>query len=128
MSISNRDYWVEVRSIAAGIAEEAVEQAKDNDPDLEQDDVKEAAEEIINDTLLHETIDGHEWIIYTAYHLPILQWTDNADYMVDNLGGADDVLKSSGVDGLHQALAFWALYADVQECIDDALDSELGED
>ena len=127
MSISNTDYWVEVRSIAATIAEEAVEQAKDK-PDLEQDELKEAAEDIINDTLLHETIDGHEWIIYTAYHLPILQWTDNADYMVDNLGGADDVLKSSGVDGLHLAMAFWALYADVQDYIDDALDSELYKD
>ena len=128
MSISNRDYWVEVRSIAAGITEEAVEQAKDNDPDLEQDELKEAAQEIINDTLLHETIDGHEWIIYTAYHLAILQHSPNIDYMVDNLGGADDVLKRSGVDGLHLAMAFWALYADVQDYIDDALDSEIDED
>jgi len=31
-------------------------------------------------------------------------------------------LKEKGLSGLHSALAFWALYADVYDAIDNALD------
>lgn len=129
MNITRNEYIEEIEGIAANIACEAVQSVKVDNPDIEQDEIKESAQELINDSLLHETIDGHEWIIYTAYHLPILQYSPNDDYMVENLGGAEEVLKQSGIGGLHQALAFWAMYADVQDELDSALDDEIeGED
>lgn len=113
--ITNAQYWIEVESVAANIACEAMQTAKND---------RDEAEDIINDSLLHETIDGHEWIIYTAYHLPILQISDNTDYYIDNFGSDDAgyVLKNKGLDGLHQTIAFFAFYADVNDKISEALD------
>ena len=52
------------------------------------------------------------------------QQTDNSDHYVDEFGTEDVafVLKESELGGLHQPLDFWALSADVQEMITDALD------
>lgn len=113
--ITSVQYYNEVSSLAYTIAEEAMDQS-DND--------RSAAEDLINDSLLHETIDGHQWIIYYAYNLDVYQHSDNSDYLVDNFGNeeAGYILKEKGMDSLHQALAFWALYADVQEKISNALD------
>jgi hypothetical protein len=113
--ITSVQYWNEVSALAGIIAEEAMQQSDNNRSD---------AEDLINDSLLHETIDGHQWIIYYAYTLDVYQHSDNSDYLVDNLGieYAGIILQEKGLDGLHCALAFWALYADVQEKISDALD------
>ena len=78
------------------------------------DNDRDEAEELINDSLLRETIDGHEWIIYYSYNLDVIQHSDNEDYMIDNFGidEAGFILKDKGLSGLHSAIAFWALYAD----------------
>lgn len=114
-NITRSQYWNEIQSLAVSIAEDAMAQCDNNRDD---------AEELINDSLLHETIDGHQWIIYNSYNLDVYQYSDNSDYYIDNFGGDDAayVLKEKGLDGLHQALAFWSLYADVQNKIGDALD------
>jgi len=112
--MNNTEYWKEVNDTAEYIIDYATASVED-----ETDE--DAVEELINDSLLHETIDGHEWIIYTHNHLPILQYSDNAEYMADNIGGTEEALKQ-GIDNLHQALAFWAFYADVQESISTQLE------
>ena len=114
-NITSSQYWNEIQSLAVSIAEDAMSSCDNN---------RDEAEELINDSLLHETIDGHQWIIYYAYNLDVYQYSDNSDYYIDNFGGDDAayVLKEKGLDGLHQALAFWSLYADVQDKIDEALD------
>ena len=45
--------------------------------------------------------------------------------MIDNLGAdsAAESLKNNGLRGLHTALAYWAMYADVQEQLESAFDS-----
>ena len=111
--MNNTEYWKEINNIAETIAEEAMEQSGNDTTE---------AKEIINDSLLHETIDGHQWVIYYSYNLDVLKHSDNEEYMIDNLGGASEVLDSSGLNGLHSALAYWAMYADVQEIIRDKLD------
>ena len=114
-NITSSQYWNEVQDLAVSIAEDAMSQCDNN---------REEAEELINDSLLHETIDGHNWIIYYAYNLDVYQYSENSDYYIDNFGGDDAsyVLKEKGLDGLHQALAYWSLYADVQDKIGEALD------
>ena len=114
-NITSSQYWNEIQSLAVSIAEDAMVSCDNN---------RDEAEELINDSLLHETIDEHQWIIYYAYNLNVYQHSDNSDYYIDNFGGDDAayVLKEKGLDGLHQALAFWALYADVQDKIGEALD------
>ena len=114
-NITSSQYWNEIQSLAVTIAEEAM---------LHCDNNRDEAEELINDSLLHETIDGHQWIIYYAYNLDVYQYSDNSDYYIENFGSDDaaHVLKENGLNGLHQALAFWSLYADVQDKIGKALD------
>jgi len=106
------EYWTEVSDLAESIASEAMDQA-DNDRD--------DAEEIINDTLLHETIDGHQWVIYYAYNLPVLEYSDNSEYADDNGLIGENPLEN-GLNSFHTMLAFWAMYADVQDKLSDALD------
>ena len=115
-NITSSQYWLEVQSIANSLATEAM-QSCENDRD--------DAEELINDSLLHEAIDQHEWIIYNSYNLDVIQYSDNEDYLVDNFGAEDagETLKNGGLSSLHTAVAFWALYADVQEKISDELDT-----
>ena len=115
-NITSSQYWIEVEALANLIATNAM-QSCDNDRD--------DAEELIIDRLLHETIDGHEWIIYNAYNLDVIQYSDNEDYYIDEFGSesAGDELKSGGLSRLHTAVAFWALYADVQNMISDELDN-----
>ena len=112
---SSSQYWNEIQSLAVIIAADAMSYCDNN---------REEAEELINDSLLFETIGAHQWVIYNAYNLDVLQYSGNSDRYVDEFG-ADDavlVLKERGLGGLHQSLAFWALYADVQEKIEEALD------
>ena len=115
MSISEFEYKKEVTDIALGLV-------LDNKADYES---KEELEEAINDTLLHEAIDGHQWIIYYAYNLDVYNHSGNQDYFGDNFGGDGlvDVIAKGGLSGLHQAVAFWCLYADVQEALHDVLEA-----
>ena len=113
-NITATDYSTEIKATAFNLVEGAI---------LETQTLDEALE-LINDSRLHETLDGHQWVIYNAYNLPVLEHSDNADYMEENLG--DDclleALKAGGIKGLHTALAFWAMYADVQDAIQERFD------
>ena len=112
---SSSQYWKEINDLAVTIAEDAMSQC---------DNSREEAEELINDSLLFETIGANQWIIYNAYHLDVLQYSGNSDRYIDEFGVEDAaiILKERGLDGLHQAFAFWALYTDTQEKIIEALD------
>lgn len=87
------EYREQVNSIAAGLASEAL---ADNEWD------RDAAEEDINDSRLHETIDGHQWVIYTAYNLEVLRHSESEDAYIDNFGAQDvqDILS----DALDEAI------------------------
>jgi hypothetical protein len=114
--MNNSEYNAEIKSIAAELVREAMEQ-KDND--------QEEALELINDTLLHETIDGHQWVIYYSYNLNVIQNTWNGDeytsvYDDESLG---ELVREKGVDSMNTMIAFFAMYADVQSYIDDAFEA-----
>ncbi len=109
------EYWKEVNELADTIACETMQETDNN---------REEAQEIINEYRLLETLDGHQWIIYYGYNLDVIKHSANEDYYSDNFGG--DALASSleegGIDTLHCHIALWAMYADVQDRIQDALD------
>ena len=52
--ITRHEYWTEVASIAKTVTEEA----------------RADADDIID--RLHETIDSHQWVIYTFYNMQVL--------------------------------------------------------
>ena len=102
-------YWKEVWLATKSLAREAMEQT---------DGDREVAEDLINDSMLHEYVDGHQWIIYNGYNLDVIKFSDNADYYVDNFGA--DCAGTNGLSGT--AIAFWCMYADIADRISDALD------
>ena len=106
--ISYREYWDEVRSLAAQCVEEAKEQC---DP-CEDSDIHDR---------VWETCDGHQWVIYTAYNFDVLKHSENDGYSVDSFG-ADSIVEDGNIRWC--ALAFGALYADVMEAIPDDWDEE----
>jgi len=110
-----QEYYSEVNAIAEALVAEAM---------AEHDNDAEQAMEDINDSRLHETVDGHQWIIYYNYNLSIIEHSGNCDYVIDNIGidSAGEALKNGGINGLHQAVAYWALYADVYELLQDKMD------
>ena len=115
----DNEYWTEIKGIAADLVTEAMEQAEND---------KDKAEELINDSLLHETIDGHQWVIYYGYNLDVIKYSDNEDYYNDNFG-ADSLaasLEQGGLDTLHCHIAFWCMYADVQEQLETAFNEFEG--
>ena len=118
--MNSQQYWKEITDIA----EQLVWSSMNEYDDLND---REAAEGVINDHLLHETIDGHQWVIYYSYNLDVIKFSDNADYMMDNLGteSAGQILAEGGIDSLHTAIAFWAMYADVQEKLEEAFDDYI---
>lgn len=104
--ITQAEYWKEVKQLARGVCEDAYDGC---------DTLEDYNEQL--GQMLHETIDGHQWVIYYPYNLPVLELSDNADYMVDNFGdhSVGVEFERGGLSGLHCALAFWALYADVHD-------------
>lgn len=118
--ITRNEYWAEINSIASDMASEALS-ANYGDIDAARDDIW--------DSRLHETIDGHQWVIYYAYHDDVLRHSDNASYYEDNFG-TDDMaatIKERGLDGLKTVMAYFAMYADVGDLIDQALDDAAEE-
>ena len=116
MNITYNEYWTEISELADSMACEAM-QANDNDIDAARDD--------IFDSRLHETVDSHQWIIYYAYSLDVIDHSDNEDYYNDNFGGEALAasLNEGGLNTLHCHIAFWCMYADICDKIDDSLTS-----
>ena len=123
-TISSQDYFIEINELAKSVFEDVMQEH-------EQD--MHSAEDHFYDRL-HETIDGHEWVIYSHYNLQVLQNASNPEAMIDELGAesAGHSLEEGGLSTLHMHLAFWALKEDVnselQELIEGWEPEEQDED
>jgi hypothetical protein len=102
--MTREGYWNEVECLAVGVTCEARERGRD-----------------IGD-VLHETIDGHEWVIYTRRNLEVLRFTRNEDAAWDD-GLVGD--SASFCDTMAIA-AYCAMRADVSE--HEAFDAEDEDD
>ena len=98
--LTRDEYMAGVRELAADLKEEAVADGLDRDEFHDR---------------VWETIDGHEWVIYTVKAKGVVCNSDNEAYSIETFG----------VQGIADAwtfnwsvLAFGALYADVMEALD----------
>lgn len=94
--ISYKEYWREVKSLA--------KQAK-----------KEKRAGYDPTDIVHELVDGHQWIIYTAYNPFVLIHSQNEDALFDSMGSSEFESYSDAM----AKMAYFALEADVM--------NELGE-
>ena len=96
------EYKTEIQDIAHGIIEECLSY-----PDIDLQDY------------IHQTVDGHQWIIYTGYHNEILDNSDNEDSYLDIYSNEDlgEIVAKDGLEAAMQIKAFSAMLQDVQEAI-----------
>jgi len=109
--ITQPEYWNEVSDLAQSILSETVADNPDTEPDAMREQVSER---------LWETIDGHQWIIYTYYAQQVCVISPNDGYSAENFG-PESVVDENGIKW--EAVAFGALYADVCEAIWPLFDS-----
>lgn len=78
---------------------------------------KQRPDEDLSD-IVHELVDGSEWVIYTYRAQHVLIFSDNGNYGIDE--GLVELSPGSvrDVSDLFTQLAFCALLADVQEAAD----------
>ena len=74
------------------------------------------------------TVDGHEWVIYTAYNRAVIEHSANNEaylgvYDDESLGA---LVSEKGVEGLELIIAAYAMEADLNEACEEVLE-ELGE-
>ena len=116
--LTQQEYNTEIKSIAECMVSTAFN---------EYDEVEtiEQAEELINDSLLHETIDGHQWIIYYSYNDDVIRYSDNADAYQDVYSNEDAgaLIAEKGLDDFGTVRAYWAMYTDVQEQLQEVLEA-----
>ena len=116
-NITQQSYNKEIRDLATCLVEEAYR-------DYNDIETREEAEESLNDMLLHEAIDDHQWIIYYYGNDKVLEFTDNYDaykdvYSDEDLGA---LVADKGLEGAKTAIAYFAMYQDVSELLEAALD------
>lgn len=115
--LTQHSYNEEVQALAINLLDETM---SDNNGD------REIAMEKINDSLLHELIDGHEWIIYTYYNSKITEHSSNADAYLDIYGSEDlgKLITEKGLEAVVLARAFYALHQDVQDALSEIEEEE----
>ncbi len=96
--ITYSDYWKTVAESADFLAEEV-----------------RSLEEINDDfyDMLHEYVDGHQWIIYTFYNTQIMRHTDNSDAVFDIGVGVPEGAESW--TDIVLGFAFYAFYQDIEQ-------------
>lgn len=97
---SGREYYDEIASLAADIVKEA-----------------EGDRETAFDRA-HETVDGHQWIIYTRYNAQVLDHSSNESAHFDNFGP----LEADSYSDAMAKMAYAAMLQDLQEAIETALE------
>ena len=115
LDLSNTQYWQEVRSIADDLAIEAIADNKGDRND---------AEDSIQDSRLHEAIDNHELVIYYRGNDTVLRHSPNDEAWLDcyDAESIGTLVIGKGMHGARTVQTFFALEADVQSVLDDALD------
>lgn len=104
--ITAKQYWFEIKTICddaiEAYHEEHEEKAKPAYPD-----------EWVLDRL-HETIDGHQWVIYTHYNPQVLTHSENQDAAWDTF----EPVQKDSYGELMAFLAYCSMEADVLSRID----------
>lgn len=92
------EYEREVAAVARDIVEECIKHGQD-----------------IADSI-HDTVDGHEWMIYTRHHQEIIDRSSYPDAYLDVYSHEDlgRIVADQGLDSAIQARAFFAFEHDVR--------------
>lgn len=110
------EYWQDVRGTAQGIVDELTPGEDGSEPNVTD---REGL-----DTLIHETIDGSQRVIYTGLAQECLRFSSNDGAYFDEFG-PEGACDSSGINW--SALAFCAFRQDVIEALESTHGINLSE-
>ena len=96
------EYWKEVRELAKSI--------------VNKEDYNEFAD--IYD-ILHESVDSHNWVIYTHKCFQIMEHTKNENALLDDI--CSEVDSTHGWSSIVTQFAFWAFYQDISDAMSEIL-------
>ncbi len=117
------DYCAYAKDTAETIVENAIEQLKIDDMPVNAENIGDC---IAENCLEHEALDADAIITYYYGHELIMEHTDNADYLTDDVGICEINSATSWVE-TRQAFAFWAFFGDVQDVLSEAITKGYGE-
>jgi len=117
------DYEAYAKDTAETIVENAIEQLKLDDMPV---NVENISDYICQYALDHSAIDSDRITIYYYGHELIMQHTDNADYLTDNMGICEISGATSWVE-TRKFFAFWAFFGDVEDVLSEAITKGYGE-
>ena len=108
LEFTSTEYYREISDLAESLYSEALEQ-NDNDHDM--------TIEAIHDRLLPETVDGHQWVIYTYSNELVERFSANAEafkdcYDNESIGA---LVADQGLDALKPIIAYFAMYQDISD-------------
>ena len=84
--------------------------------------LNENESEDIND-LIQQAVDSSEYMIYTAYHAELLKLSSNSESGIEQ----GLIEATTDLDELTQQYAYYAMHADLQECVSEAADNKNSE-
>ena len=110
LEFSEHQYNKEISDLAFDLYDEALDQ-NDNDHELAMD--------AITDRMLHELIDGHQWVIYTYSSELVGRFSSNSEAYRDCYGDESigQIVSEKGLDAIKPIIAFFAMYQDVMDAI-----------
>ncbi len=118
---SECDYLEYVKGTAKDIIEDAIDRLK-ADSFIENSEytgskyMKDLIQECISSNdMVTEHIDSEGIIIYYHGHEIIMEYTDNADYLTENVGLGGGLLTNWAQT--REYFAYWAFYADVMDAL-----------
>jgi hypothetical protein len=112
-SVLYREYIKEVQSTV----KEVLSEIREENPGISGDKLREAFSD-----RLHETIDGHGWIIYNAKARLVLWMSDNEDAYYADFGGED--APSDNTKAFYAMLADCNDYAERNSLLRDASETD----
>lgn len=118
-NITFSEYRKEIEELATCLVDDAIDALEYDKEEI----TRESVEDIIMDSLLHETIDGHQWVIYYAYNDEVLTHTEFPEAYQDVYSNEDlgQLVAEKGFDSAKMVMAFYAMYNDVLSQIDWAI-------
>ena len=114
--LTEQEYEKELCALAGDIIAE-IRDELDDENDI--DELRYAVSDRI-----HETVDGHRWIIYYMYNLQTIRCSRNPDAYEDFYSSEDlgELLKDKGLEGFHCVLAYCAMVQDLSEEVSTQID------
>ena len=111
--LSRKDYQTEINELAHDIWNEALESGS-NDTDEAQD---------LTYGIVQEVVGGHRWANSQAFHLSLLQYTNNYDSFLNifDFEFAGSMVARQGVAALHSSMVHHAMTQDIQDAIYEVL-------